>query len=97
MKDLETLISTIVDSLGAHPIVGTCISLISASFGMLLNTTGYIDSGVPNGIKDIFQMIAWVCTITVSMLTVIGFVRKELKESKTRKRGKTKNNSKEVS
>lgn len=92
MKELENILITTIDSLGTHPILGTCISLISASFGMLINTTGYIDSGVPNGIKDIFQMIAWACTITVSLLTIIGFLKKEIKNKKPKRRGRTKNN-----
>lgn len=97
MKHIEIFILDIVDSLGLHPIVGASISLISASFGMLLGSTEFITEGIAQGVKDIFQLIAWICTITVSTLTIIGLVRKELKELKEKKREKTKNNSKKIS
>lgn len=97
MKNLEILIMDIVDSLGLHPVVGTSISLISASIGMMLSSPEFITEGINQGVKDVFQLIAWICTITVSTLTIIGLVRKELKELKDKKRGKTKNNSKKVS
>jgi len=91
MKDFTESITTVMDGLGAQPIIGTSISLVSASFGMLLNTTGYIDTGIPDGVKDMFQMIAWACTITVSLLTIIGWVKKN-SFIKPKKHGRRKNN-----
>lgn len=85
MKELEHSIGLLIDSLGAHPIVGTAISLITASFGMMLN--GNIEpSGIPEIIKDVFQMTAWTCTIIVSMLTIIGWLRKHSFTSKKKKK-----------
>jgi hypothetical protein len=92
MKEFENIIIATINSLGTRPILGTFISLMSTLFGMILNTTGYTDSGIPEGIKDIFQMIAWICTIAVSILTIVGLIKKN-NPIKKKNRGKTKNNS----
>ena len=86
MKELEHSIGLLIDSLGAHPIVGTAISLITASFGMMLNGQIMETGGIPDLIKDIFQMSAWTCTIIVSLLTIIGWLRKHSFTTKKKKK-----------
>ena len=79
MKEFEHSLALLIDSLGANPIIGTSISLITASFGMMLSGGDFLHDGIPTLIKDVFQMLAWICTIAVSVLTILGWLKKNLK------------------
>ena len=85
MKEFEHSLALLIDSLGANPIIGTSISLITASFGMMLSGGDFLHDGIPTLIKDVFQMLAWVCTIAVSVLTILGWIKKNINFKKKKK------------
>lgn len=75
MKEFEESFIVLIDSLGAQPIIGTILSLTFSALGFTLSVVGNVQIGIADGVKDVFQLLAWSCTIVVSLLTIIGWIK----------------------
>jgi len=62
----------IITSLGAHPFIGSIISGIHIATGYVV---GYVVE-IPPALIQLVQMAAWVGGIGVSVITIIGWLKK---------------------